>query len=208
MAGVSEELLSDDLYRYMLFNQSMQNSLGSGLNIANAGWKTALGLALGTGLGNWLGNKFWNFQKEQREKYKYGDNPAVQAAINNLFGDVDLGWTPQYQFKTPKEYLLDAVKFNPNWRDTAYNNALPKYQAAMTGFLPPRAQTQPQQAIAPAVSPTPQLAPANPPTTPTPQQNYSWDYRPLTEGSLRPKPAMSISEAMDNVLPNYGLTGW
>lgn len=209
MAGVSQELLSDDLYRDMIRNQLWQNQLGSGLNIANAGWKTALGLALGTGLGNWLGYKFGNWQQARDDDFKYGlkNNPAAQAAVNNLLGgDVDLGWTPQYQFKTPQEYFLDAVKYNPNWRNAAYNNALPKYQSAMTGFLPPK--PQPQPAIAPAVSTTPQPAIANPSTLTPTQQNFTWGYRPLTEGTMKPKPAMSIQGALDNVFPYYGLSRW
>ena len=207
MAGVSQELLSDDVYRSMLLNQLWQNQLGSGLNIANAGWKTALGLAAGTGLGYLLGDWFWNAQKAKRDEYLYGlkNNPAAQAAVNNLLGgDVDLSWTPQYQFKTPQEYFLDAVKYNPNWRNEAYNNALPKYQSAMTGFLPPK----PQPTAAPAVSTTPQPAIANPPTSTPTQQNFTWDYRPLTEGTMKPKPAMSISGALDNVFPYYGLSRW
>lgn len=207
MAGVSADLLSDDLYRDMIRNQLWQNQLGSGLNIANAGWKTALGLALGTGLGNWLGDNFWNAQKAKRDEYKYGlkNNPAAQAAVNNLLGgDVDLGWTPQYQFKTPQEYFLDAVKYNPNWRNAAYNNALPKYQSAMTGFLPPK----PQPAIAPVANTTLQPATANPSTSPsdvvifdftdkssptlsytplTSVQNPSWDWRNAHNKVLQPQ---------------------
>lgn len=207
MANVTPEWLDKNFYENMLRNQLWQSQLSNGANIANMGGRTALGLAIGTGLGNWLGYKFGNWQRARDDAKQYQIPPTAQTAINNLLGDeFDLGWKPQYQFKTPKEYLLEAVKYNPNWREVAYSDALPKYQAAMTGFLSPRPQTQ--QTIAPAVSEPPQPVPVNSPTATTPQQNYSWGYRPLTEGSLKPKPAMSISEAIDNVLPYYGLSRW
>lgn len=181
MATTSAMLADPDfmeLYKAVLANSRWQNQLASGLNIANAGWATGAGLAAGTGLGYLLGDWFWNAQKAKRDEYKYGlkDNPATQAAVNNLFGgDVDLGWTPQYQFKMPQEYFLDAVKYNPNWRNAAYNNALPKYQSAMTGFLPPK----PQPTAAPAISTTPQPAIANPV-----QNQFSFNPPPLYSNPL------------------------
>lgn len=212
MATTSAMLADPDfmeMYKAMLANSRWQNQLGSGLNIANAGWKTALGLALGTGLGNWLGDKFWNAQKAKRDEYKYGlkNNPAEQAAVNNLLGgDVDLSWTPQYQFKTPQEYFLDAVKYNPNWQNAAYNNALPKYQSAMTGFLPPK----PQPTAAPVASTTSQPAIVNPSTLQndnivtfdfTGEPSSKWSYTPLTSVQ---NPSWDWRNARNKVLQPQG----
>ena len=74
--AVSNELLANgdvgDFYKNMLLNQMWQQQLASGANIANAGWKTALGLAIGSGLGNWLGYKFGNYQTDHKRYYKNG----------------------------------------------------------------------------------------------------------------------------------------
>ena len=132
MAGVSADLLNDDLYRNMLLNQLWQNQLSSGANIANMGGRMALGLAIGTGLGNWLGNKFWNYQQNRINSAGKDPNapnkpPAVVPSL--ISGNFDLGWTPPqnpYQFKTAQEYFSDAVKrYNPNWRQQVYDSFLP-----------------------------------------------------------------------------------
>lgn len=141
--AVSNELLANgdvgDFYKNMLLNQMWQQQLASGANIANTGWKTALGLAIGSGLGNWLGYKFGNYQRARDDARQYGmNNPAVRAAVNNVLGDeADLGWKPQYQFKTPREYFFEAVTYNPNTNQVqdAVNRAVP-----VNNFLPPLQQ--------------------------------------------------------------------
>lgn len=128
MANVSSDLLSDDLYRNMLLNSIWQNQISSGANIANMGGKTALGLMIGMGLGNWLGNKFYNYQRAQDDKFQFGKHPAVKAAIQNLFGDADLGWKPPqnlYSFPTTQTERLAGIGYNPNWREAAINKAVP-----------------------------------------------------------------------------------
>lgn len=144
MANVSSDLLSDDLYRNMLLNSIWQNQISSGANIANMGGKTALGLMIGMGLGNWLGNKFYNYQRAQDDKFQFGKNPAVKAAVQNLFGDADLGWKPpnQYQFKPAREYLLEGVAYNPNWRQAAIDKA-----ALVPTFTPAVVAKPAQQAM-------------------------------------------------------------
>ena len=203
MATISALLQDPDfmeMYKQVLANSRWQNQLASGLGIANAGWKTALGLNIGTALGNWLGHKLYNYQRAKEEPPP--PEPPPQEKFPNVFGNVDLGWTPPpYQFLTAEEYIKDAPQvYNQNWRQNMINRAMP------IPYWRPNLNSATTAATA---TPTPQtLAP-----TPinAPQTNYSnalWGYRPLTEGSLKPRPAMSIQEAFDKVLPNYGLSRW
>lgn len=130
MANVSSDLLSDDLYRNMLLNSIWQNQISSGANIANMGGKTALGLMIGMGLGNWLGNKFWNYQQNKINSASKtpSRNVAMATAVQNLFGDVDLGWKPPqnlYPFPTTQTERLAGISYNPNWRQAAIDKAIP-----------------------------------------------------------------------------------
>lgn len=157
MAGITNALLLDDdfmeLYKQMLANQRWQQQLASGANIANTGWKTALGLAIGSGLGNWLGYKFGNYQRANDDARQYGmNNPAVRAAVNNILGgEADLGWKPQYQL----------------------NRALP-----VNNFLPPLQQKPPPQAEVYVDKPfqQPVVAGATQPTTSNP---YTFNVSPI-----------------------------
>ena len=172
--AVSNELLANgdvgDFYKNMLLNQIWQQQLASGANLANAGWKTALGLAIGSGLGNWLGYKFGNYQRNRDDARQYGmNNPAVRAAVNNfLGGEADLGWKPQYQFKTPREYFFEAVTYNPNTNQVqdAVNRALP-----VNNFLPPLQQKPPP--------PTPEVRP----TVNTPIQQQQGVMEPTQQAT-------------------------
>lgn len=197
------------LYRQMLAKQNWQNQLASGLGIANAGWKTALGLNLGTLLGGWLGHKFGNWQRMQNEDYTNPpDARTPQGAYANLFNqsDFDLGWQPSpYWNSADYSWQASPQIYNQDWRQNMVNRALPIPQwqpnltQATTRHIAPVAQTPAQTTTSNTTTPR-----ANPP----PQNNFTWGYRPLTEGTLKSKPAMSIAEAMDNVLPYYGLSRW
>lgn len=192
-----------EMYKQVLANSRWQNQLASGLGIANAGWKTALGLNIGTALGNWLGHKLYNYQRAKEDDLSNPSNSlpvTPQKAFPNVFGNVDLGWTPPpYQFLTAEEYIKDAPQvYNQNWRQNMINRALPVHWR-------PNLNSATTAATA---APTPQTLAPTTTTTTTPQQNFTWGYRPLTEGSLKPKPAWNVQDAIYNVLPNYGLSRW
>lgn len=167
----TNDMLSDpafmNLYMQNLANQRWQNQLASGLNIANAGWRTGLGLAMGTGLGAWLGNKFGNWVMERDYKKKYGNrNPSspvgqaeLQATYPYLFpnGSYDLGWSPPQQYPFPAtqaERLAGIGSFNPNWRQDFINRQYPipnfwSQPTPATSDATANPQIQPQQTTAP-----------------------------------------------------------
>lgn len=164
------------LYKRMLENQRWQQQLASGLNIANTGWKTALGLNLGTALGAWLGHKFGNWQREQDDKRQYGSNTPQGAAIQNMFGDADLGWQPS-PYWNPADYSWQASPqiYNQDWRKNMVNRALPipYWQPDLTSAtsnIAPVAQTSAQVPTSNALAPQ-----ANPPPKP-PDNIVTFDY--------------------------------
>lgn len=191
--AVSNELLANgdvgDFYRNMLLNQIWQQQLASGANLANAGWKTALGLAIGSGLGNWLGYKFGNYQRNRDDARQYGmNNPTVRAAVNNVLGDeADLGWKPQYQFRTPKEYFFEAVTYNPNTNSiqNAVNRALP-----VNNFLPPLQQKPPPPEY------------ENLPTVAKPFQ------QPVVAGATQPATSNPYTFNVSPIVPKYNPNRW
>ena len=163
------------LYRQMLAKQNWQNQLASGLGIANAGWKTALGLNLGTALGAWLGHKFGNYQRTKNEDYTNPpDTRTPQEAYANLFnqGDFDLGWQPS-PYWNPADYSWQASPqiYNQDWRQNMGKRALPipYWQPDLT---PTTASNIKPVAQAPAQTTTPQ---ANPPPKP-PDNIVTFDF--------------------------------
>lgn len=171
-----------EMYKQVLANSRWQNQLASGLGIANAGWKTGLGLNLGTLIGRWLGHKFGNWQQDRKDRYKWGDGSDTrtpQEAYANLFnqGDFDLGWQPSPYWNTA-DYSWQASPqiYNQDWRQSMVNRALPipywqpDLTSATASNIAPVAQTAAQAPTINTVTPQ-----ANPPPKP-PDDIVTFDF--------------------------------
>lgn len=151
-----------EMYKQVLANSRWQNQLASGLGIANAGWKTGLGLNLGTLIGRWLGYKFGNYQRAKDDERQYGSNTPQGAAIQKMLGDADLGWQPSpYWNSADYSWQASPQIYNQDWRQNMVNRALPipywqpNLAPTTTGNIAPVAQAPTTSTVA-----TPQ---ANPP---------------------------------------------